>query len=444
MKIFKNKKLSLFLTSLLVLSLILASYIPSFAQTSKVKNVILLIGDGMGTEQVNLGRIYKNNKLYMDEFDYTGIASTYSADPKNKWVTDSAAAGTALATGVKTYDGAISVDLNQKPIETILEKAQKNKKSTGIVTTTRVTHATPACFASHNIHRDNENEIAEDIIEHGVDVILGGGKANFLDKNNNGKREDGRNLIEEAKGKGYKYVDTRENLKKVNDEKILGLFNNSHISYTLDRNLTVEPSLSEMTDKAINILSKNNRGFFLMVEGGRIDHAAHNNDPATMTNEVLDFDEAVKVAYEFAKKDKQTLVIVTADHETGGISIGANGKYEYHPEILKKQNKSVEYLLDILTTSNYKTIIREELGINNLTKKEELDIVLALKKNNKDNLSRALVNTINTRSNTGWTTTAHTGVDVPVKAYGPNANLFSKHLDNTDINKLAVKSMKLK
>ena len=181
-----------------------------------------------------------------------------------------------------------------------------------------------------------------------------------------------------------------------------------------------------------------------MVEGGRIDHAAHNNDPATMTNEVLDFDEAVKVAYEFAKKDKQTLVIVTADHETGGISIGANGKYEYHPEILKRQNKSVEYLLDILTTSNYKTIIREELGINNLTKKEELDIVLALKKNDKDNLSRALVNTINTRSNTGWTTTAHTGVDVPVKAYGPNANLFSKHLDNTDINKLAVKSMKLK
>ncbi|MCR2043668.1 alkaline phosphatase [Anaerosalibacter massiliensis] len=444
MNFFKKKRFNLVLTTLLVLSLFLAIYIPSFAQPSRVKNVILLIGDGMGTEQVNLGRIHKGDSLYMDEFDYTGTASTYSADPGNKWVTDSAAAGTALATGVKTYAGAISVDLNQKPIETILEKAQKNKKSTGIVTTTRVTHATPACFASHNINRGNETEIAVDIIENKVDVILGGGKVNFIDKKDGGKRKDGRNLIEEAKNIGYKYIETKNDLKNINDGKILGLFNNSHINYKLDRNSSVEPNLEEMTNKAIDILSKNNKGFFLMVEGGRIDHAAHGNDPGTMVNEVLDFDEAVKAAYEFAKKDKQTLVIVTADHETGGLSIGANDKYEYYPEVLKGQRKSIEYLSEIITISNYKAVIKDELGINDLTKKEESEITLALENKNKRDIFEILTNIMNTRSNTGWTSLAHTGVDVPVKAYGPNAELFSKHLDNTDINKLAILSMKLK
>ncbi len=440
----KKKRFSLVLAALLVVSLFLTSYVPSFAEPSRVKNVILLIGDGMGTEQVNLGRIYKGDELYIDKFDYTGTASTYSADPENKWVTDSAAAGTALATGVKTYDGAISVDLNQEPIETILEKAQKARKSTGIVTTTRITHATPACFASHNIDRGNETEIAEDIIEHEVDVILGGGKVNFIDKKDGGKRKDGRNLIEEAKNIGYNYVETKNDLKNINNGKILGLFNESHINYKLDRDSSIEPSLEEMTNKAIDILSENNRGFFLMVEGGRIDHAAHANDPGAMANEVLDFDEAVKAAYEFAKKDKQTLVIVTADHETGGLSIGANNKYEYYPEVLKGQRKSIEYLSEIITISNYKTLIKDELGINDLTEKEESEIILALGDKKKGDIFKVLTNIMNTRSNTGWTSTAHTGVDVPVKAYGPNAELFSKHLDNTDINRLAVLSMKLK
>lgn len=446
MKFFKNKRLNLLLTSLLILSLLLVSCAPNSSESNEVKNVIMLIGDGMGIEQVNLGRIYKGDELHMDKFDYTGTASTYSANPENdenKWVTDSAAAGTALATGEKTYHGAISVGLNQQPIETILEKSQKNKKSTGLVTTTRITHATPACFSAHNIHRDNENEIAEDLLEHEVDVILGGGKANFLNQEDGGKREDGKNLIKEAENIGYNYVDKKEDLGKIEDGKVLGLFNDSHINYKFDRNAS-EPNLSEITEKAIEILSKNNEGFFLMVEGGRIDHAAHANDPATVASELIDFDEAVKVAHEFAKKDEETLVIVTADHETGGLSIGANDKYEYHPEVLKGQKKSLEFLLDTLTIKNYKTLIEKELGVNDLNKKEESELEAALKDKNNDKVLEILSKIMSIKSNTGWTSTVHTGVDVPVKAYGPDANLFSKHLDNTDIPKLAIKLMNLK
>ncbi|QQY79554.1 alkaline phosphatase [Keratinibaculum paraultunense] len=443
MFILKNSKFkkiySLILSFILVLSIFLQTNIYAIAENmdkdsqKPVKNIILLIGDGMGESHITLGRILKGSELYMDSMPYNGTVSTHPLPQEEKWVTDSAAAGTALATGVKTYNGYISVDKNKKPLETILEKSQKNGKSVGLVTTTRITHATPAVFASHNADRDAENEIAEEMIEHKVNVLLGGGKRHFIPKTKGGKREDNKNLIEKAKQYGYKYVETVDDLNKINKGKILGLFNLTHMNYEIDRDKSKEPSLSEMTAKAIEILNNEKNGFFLMVEGGRIDHASHANDPATTALDVIAFDDAVKTALDFAKKDKNTLVIVTADHETGGLAIGGYGVYNFKPEELKKQKISLENLFPTLNEKNFEKEIEQKLGIK-LNPEESKEIKNSISKKSIE----SLVNIVNLNSNTGWASSAHTATDVPIKAYGPGAERFSIHMDNTDVNKIML------
>lgn len=443
MRLFSKKSIGLLLAAVMVLSVVVSSYIPAAEAAAPARNVILLIGDGMGYGQMTLGRIMKDSALTMDGFTFNGTASTYPNDPVEKWVTDSAAAGTALATGVKTYNAAISVDVNKKPVKTILEYAQENGKATGLVTTTRITHATPAVFASHNADRDAENEIAVDMLNHKVDVLLGGGKRYFVTKDQGGKREDGRNLIAEAKNMGYTFVETRDDMNKVTGGKLLGLFKSSHASYDIDRDAAKEPSLAEMTKKAIDILSKDKEGFFLMVEGGRIDHASHGHDAATVAKDVIAFDDAVKVALDFAKSRKDTLVIVTADHETGGLSIGGYGQYNFKPEVLKAQKNSIEDVIaSKFTADNYKDIFAQYFGITDLTPYEQVAMLDAFKAQKTD--SYAVANTaadiMSKRALVGWTSGGHTGTDVPVMAYGPNASDFARHMDNTDINRLMMKA----
>lgn len=441
-----KKNLNLLLVVVMVISLLLASYLPTAVAAPPAKNVILLIGDGMGYGQLTLGRIFKGSPLTMDEFNFIGTVSTYPNDPVEKWVTDSAAAGTAIATGVKTYNAAISVDVNKKPVKTVLEYAQEKGKATGLVTTTRITHATPAVFAAHNVDRDAENEIAVDMLQHKVDVLMGGGKRHFIPKDQGGKREDGRDLIAEARKMGYIFVETKNDMNKVNRGKLLGLFKSSHASYDIDRDVSREPSLAEMTQKAIEILSKDKDGFFLMVEGGRIDHASHGHDAATVARDVLAFDEAVKVALDFARNREDTLVIVTADHETGGLSIGANGQYNFKPEILKAQKNSFEDVIaSKLTQDNFKEIFAQYVGISDLTIDETITMLNSFKEKDKDPyaVANAAADIVSNRALVGWTSGGHTGADVPVMAFGPNAVDFVKHLDNTDINKLMMKAMGL-
>jgi len=349
----------------LLLSLaIIACLIPSgmaddvAGATASAKNVILLIGDGMGFPQLTLARIdkagenlsnYTSVELFMDGMEQTGYVSTFSA---NSFVTDSAPASTAMATGHKTNNGVISQDataipkkMDGKNLTTILELAEKAGLSTGLITTTRITHATPAGFYAHVDNRDNESEIADQLSKSNVEVILGGGLQYFVGKNDSvptgkeSKRNDDRNLLADFASQGYAFVYNGTAFQKVDakkTEKLLGLFESSHLQYELERQSAKEmdPSLTEMTKKAIGILSKNPKGFFLMVEGGRIDHAGHERNLSKMVADTLAFDEAVKAALDFASQDNDTLVIVTADHECGGLVLQPENLSEYERGVI--------------------------------------------------------------------------------------------------------------
>ena len=413
------------------------------------KNVILLIGDGMGANQVSAaayynGKGFQAGKLEMDRFNNVGFARTHSHD---NVVTDSAAAATAFSANKKTDNNVIGMapkDDEHKEgeaffdVETVLEEAAEQKKATGLVSTARITHATPAAFASHIDHRDKENEIASQmLIEHDIDVLLGGGKRYFVSKKDGGKREDGKNLIQEAKKKGYDVVENEKALGNAEGKKLLGLFNNSHMTYELDRDLTKEPSLNEMTEKALDVMGNQKEGFFLMVEGGRIDHAGHANYPAANVHETLAFDEAVGTALDFAENHKDTLVIVSADHETGGMSIGADGTYGFNRDTLKNMKRSSEYIASQLNKkrSNIKAVMEKFAGINDLNESEMKLIQHAEKADS------AIAKVVSDRALIGWTTTGHTAVHVPVYAYGPQSERLSGTIDNTEIAEVISDAM---
>ena len=271
----------------------------------EVRNVILLIGDGMGVGQLTAAEIENgDDSLVLMSLPHMSMVSTHS---ESYYVTDSAASATALATGYKTKNGIISMSPEGEILFTVVEFAEESGMSTGVVSTTRVTHATPACFMAHVQSRNFESQIASQILDSGVDVVLGGGSLYFdsLDPS----------------GAGYVVVESREELMGVESGMVLGLFSTEHMSFESERDPEVEPSVAEMTMKSIELLSGDPDGFVLIVEGGRIDHASHDNDFENTLNEVYAFDLAVLEALEFASGRNDTLVIVTADHETGGLLV---------------------------------------------------------------------------------------------------------------------------
>lgn len=278
-------------------------------QVPKAKNIILMIGDGMGTSQVFAAYTAQKGQLHMTSFPITGFSLTQS---ETHYVTDSGAGGTALAAGQRTYNGAISVNMNKEPIPTILEIAKQNGLATGIVVSCAVTHATPASFYAHQASRALDEDIASDLVETQPDVVIGGGYKTFT------QRKDGRNLIEELKQAGYQIADSGADLSTYKSGKLVALMAEGHPAKITQGRGDLLP---KGTKTAIDILSQNKKGFFLMVEGSQIDWAGHDNDLEYIVQETIDFDHAVGVALEFAKKDGNTLVIITADHETGGFAL---------------------------------------------------------------------------------------------------------------------------
>lgn len=281
---------------------------PQKFRKNKPKNIILLIGDGMGVSQVFAGLTANRGHLFLENCKYIGFSKTQSAD---NYITDSAAGGTALSTGVKTYNGAIGVGVDGNPVKTILEEASENGLATGLVSTSAITHATPASFISHQAQRSSYEDIAADFMKTDIDVFIGGGLEHFT------KRKDGRDLTDELKGKGYKVETDLKKIKKIKKGKLAGFTADVHNGRMAERG----DMLPVATETALNILDNNKKGFFLMVEGSQIDWGGHAGSTIYVTEDMLDFDQVIGKALEFAAKDKETLIIVTADHETGGMAI---------------------------------------------------------------------------------------------------------------------------
>jgi alkaline phosphatase len=410
-----------------------------------VKNVIFLLTDGTGPEAWPLARWIKGSPLAVDEI-LTGGIRTYGAD---SIITDSAPGATAYATGHKGSDKGISVApwnitiaaadadpaLKYVPLATILEGARLSGRATGLVASANIQHATPAAFSAHWHDRNNYSELGEQQVYQDIDVVLGGGKQYLLPKEQaGGKREDKEDLIAVLKSMGYGFVDTRDQMLAAKSGKLWGAFAPDAMAYDIDRAATAptEPSLSEMTAKAIDLLTASPKslktGFFLFVEGSKIDWAAHANDPSGLTYDLLAFDAAVKIALDFAKKDGSTLVIVVSDHGTGGITIGTKDDKNYSltddddvvvpMRRVKLTGEGIDRLIaGEASEAKIRSIIADNWGITDLSAEEIAAITDSMGK--KKALTSILGPMLSRRARLGWTTGGHTGADVFLFSYGP-------------------------
>ena len=279
------------------------------------KNIILMIGDGMGLAQVTAGLYTNNNHLNLEQFPVIGLHKNYPDDDEDGLITDSAAGATSFACGVKTYNAAIGVGVDSLPRTTILEMAERNGLATGLVVTCNIQHATPAAFIAHSKNRALFEDIALDFLKTDIDLFIGGGKKYFDD------RKDGRNLLDEMRKKGYYINDwTQAELDTVK-------FPNQNVGFLT---ANIQPLMATQgrsylpvaSEKACDFLGKRSKkGFFAMIEGSQIDWGGHAGNTEYIVGEMLDFNNAIGKVLDFAKRDGNTLVIVTADHETGGFSI---------------------------------------------------------------------------------------------------------------------------
>lgn len=418
-------------------------------------NVIMMVMDGTSAGATTLARWYKGEDLALDSILVGGMR-THSAESA---ITDSAPAATALATGHKSNDKVIGLlpkivntpgvdpidpEDTYKPVANVLEGAELLGKSTGIISTSEIQHATPAGFSSHATHRSNYQDIAEQQVYQGIDVVLGGGKESLAPGSSKNARLDGENLIDVIDENGYDFVESKEELMNSSSEKLWGSFAPSAMAYDFDRQATEsdQPSLADMTKKGIDTLSKDKDGFFLFVEGSKVDWAAHANDTVGIISDVLAFDAAVEEAVKFAKADGNTMVIAVSDHGNSGITMGNLNTNSNYPEIpvstyidpLKKASMTIEGALKTLKSdrSNMKEAAAL-YGLDNLSDKE-----LASLKQSKT-LQADMTKMLAQRAHIGFTTGGHTGEDVFLYAYGPSKPFGL--VDNTDIAKAMAKHM---
>ncbi|WP_420489156.1 alkaline phosphatase [Neobacillus vireti] len=434
---------------LVVISLLITgTYYPEIGKanenSSGIRNIIFLIGDGMGVSFTSGYRYLKDDpatiELESTEFGpyLVGQQTTFPNDPSYN-ITDSAAAATAMATGVKTYNGAIGIGSDHAKLKSVLETAKEKGKGTGIVVTAPITHGTPAAFGAHVFNRNSMDAIADEYYQdlingkHKIDVMLGGGSDFFIRKD--------RNLVREFVKDGFSYVTNLEEMEKDHNPQVLGLFAPKGLPKMIDRSKSI-PSLADMTTSAIERLNQNKNGFFLMIEGSQIDWAAHDNDIVGAMSEIEDFEKAFKAAIEFAKKDAHTLVIATADHSTGGLSIGAQDQYNWLSSVIKAVKRTPNYMAaEIAEGASVKETLTKYIDLP-LTKNEIKSVERAARTMNVSTIDSAIKEIINLRSLTGWTTKGHTGEDVNVYAYGPGSERFAGQIDNTDHAKIIFDILK--
>lgn len=441
------------------------------AKEKKAKYVFYFIGDGMGVNQVNGTEMYLAQKkgvigiepLHFTQFPVVNFATTYS---KYNSVTCSAAAGTALATGTKTKNGTIGMDsLRKNPLYSVAVQAKNAGKKVGITTSVSVDHATPAAFYAHQPERGMYYEIATDLPKTGFDLYAGAGFLQYNSKKDTTAASI-RSILQDS---GYVLLRGIEEFKEKAGEASKVVFtqkkgaSNSSLSYAIDRK-EGDLTLAQITENAIDFLTKNNdRGFFLMVEGGKIDWACHTNDAATAFQEVVDMDAAVKVALDFYEKHPdETLIVITADHETGGIALGT-GKYLLNLGVLQYQKVSKDGLTakikklrkeknNKVSWEEVQELLRENLGFWDqvaLSEQQEKTLKevyknsfrgkkVEMEKNlysSNEPLAKEAVKMLDDIAMIGWTSGGHSAGVVPVYAIGAGSQLFNGKLDNTDIPK---------
>ncbi|MEK4538866.1 alkaline phosphatase [Peribacillus sp. FSL K6-1552] len=445
---------------LLVLFCLIGLTSPIQAESQNTpKNVILLIGDGMGLGAIDIARQFEYGKtgiLHLEKLEHVALMRTYSA---NNFVTDSAAGGSAIATGVKTNNESIGVDSNGSEVDSVLDAFQMSGKKVGIISTNMVVDATPAAFGASVSNRwTGGAHIARQLFDNRIDVILGGGASYF-----GADKQNGVDLVAKFKEAGYRVTANKQELDSVQkSEKLLGLFHPTYMNFKLDKEEfhSQEPSLPEMTTKAIEILSKGDNGFFLMTEGARIDHTEHAADITGIWKETIEFDQTVKEVVGWAKNRNDTLIVVLADHETMGTSASETMDIN----ALKRINVSSEYMSKQLTFDKNNEINPESVDSVfkkyahiSLTNKEVHQFIDNVRKNRTlvypqhqidweigstiANYYKAGVadRSVRAASSTG----GHTANMIPVFATGPGSEAFDGVIDNIDISQIITKAARV-
>jgi alkaline phosphatase len=489
---------------------------PASAGDIRVKNVIIMIGDGMGPQQVGLlvtyahhapHSVYRSSrgKTALERIMEEGTLGYSRIEPAGALVTDSGASSTQMASGEWAGAQMIGLDQHGNVVKTILEVAREMGKSTGLVTDTGITDATPAGFAAHQTHRSKKDEIAEDLLQAGVDVMLGGGLEWWIPQNASRKdsqthrqltgltgggikigsrRRDNRNLLEEARAEGYDLCFSRSQLEKASSDRVLGLFARDELMNGIQETRTKGdpdrsiPTLKEMTTKALEVLSRNPRGFFLMVEAGLIDWAGHDNDTGTLLHEMLKFDETIALVHAWAQGRQDVLVLVTADHETGGFGFsysrfdppapqelpGAAFRGELHRpskdfgnyeilEAIYTQKLSYQEIMErfdaLPAAQQTPKALAEIIGANTqfpITEEEAANVLggaadeTGFYGSGKEFRRNLLARVVSKAQMTVWATGMHTNTPVPLIAYGPShvSSRYGKMMHATEWGRLTI------
>ena len=423
----------------------------------KSKNAILMIVDGQSVDISNLTRWYLGTPLVTDSYESGRVLTHNSATI----IADSAPAATAMASGFKSEPGFIGVlpdkatlpyaEMNgeaRRPIANILEAAKLNGKSVGIISTSEIMHATPAAFTSHSPSRKAYDDLSEQQVYQNLDVLFGGGYVFFTPEG----RKDGKNLVKEFERLGYTIIKNKDEMDSYNGktgDKVWGAFASKDMAYDIDRQseFTEQPSLAEMTKKAIEILSKNENGFVLIVEGSKVDWAGHANEPIGMISDSIAYDKAFEVAIDFAKESQDTIVLSTSDHGTGGLRVDGKEDNTYYAiplenftVPLKKAKRSGNRVAQMIYEgADKKEVLSKFYGIDDVTAEE-----LATLEGTFNEIDNNIGDIMSKRAGITYTTHGHTSEDVPLYSYLPgNKRLSAGVIDNTDYAKYAALSLDL-
>ncbi len=445
---------------LLVGAIVASGLLPAAAATAP-KNIIILFADGIGTAHVEITRLY-NRHVHNGGLTITdvimrqgslGLMTSHSVEAL---VTDSAAAGSAMFTGVKTTIGTISMTPDGRPVRTAAEAARAAGKRVGIVTTATVHDASPAAFSVHTKSRWDSQAIVDQYLQLGLDVILGGGRDFFLPTGTGeGKRKDGRDIIAAFRGQGYGYAATPSELKAAAAKKLLGLFAWEDMAFEIDRDPQVEPSIRDMTEAALRTLAQDSpNGFVVLLETENTDTASHHNDIAALIHAVREFDAAVKVAYDFySRAPNETLLIVTSDHETGGLSLtyalkemttSSSKRFDAGPEHLKlvggitlSLQKAHKILAKKPDPAALDALVQKHFPGFTLDAdlREAILQQKILERNCTSPTPCALGRMVSRKTGIYWGTSGHSAQPVFVAAVGPGSERFQGYMDNTEFGK---------